>query len=354
MEGELLREQGRRSDTVKDISASERADGTARTLHAAVPDRKRDMSRVPGNRRFLGIDTSNYTTSAAVCEEDGTISESVRKLLTVKEGERGLRQSDAVFAHTVNIPGVVEQLGSFSPTAVGVSSVPRDCPGSYMPCFLAGKAAASAVASLFGVPLYEFSHQRGHLAAALYSCGREDLYDGEFLAFHVSGGTTELLHVKDREIQLLGGTSDISAGKAIDRIGVTLGLHFPCGAALEQLASSAERTPKPRISVSGCSCNFSGLENLAAELVRKGTPPCEIAAFVLSCIGQTLERMTEHALARFPGLPVIYAGGVMSNRLIRPALKEKFDAYFAEPQFSCDNAAGIALLCRRRWEETYG
>ena len=320
------------------------------TQAAAFPASVRDGA----GRRFLGIDTSNYTTSAAVCEEDGGISRSIRQLLAVREGERGLRQSDAVFAHTVNLPGVIAQLGRVIPTAVGVSVTPRDCPGSYMPCFLSGKAAASAVASLLGVPLYTFSHQRGHLAAALYSCGREDLCDKEFLAFHVSGGTTELLHVKNREIQPIGGTADISAGKAVDRIGVTLGLRFPCGAELERLAAAAAGNVKPRVSVDGCRCNFSGLENLAAELVRKGTPPGEVAAFVLASVGETLVRMTEGALRLYPGLPVIYAGGVMSNRLIRPALSGRFDAYFAEPQFSCDNAAGIALLCRRRWEETHG
>lgn len=332
-------------------------DGSAHdnALSGSTPAAASAYEHTPGNtaRRFLGIDTSNYTTSAAVCEENGEISRSIRQILTVREGERGLRQSDAVFAHTVNLPCVIAQLGSVIPAAVGVSITPRDCPGSYMPCFLSGKATASALASLLGVPLYTFSHQRGHIAAALYSCGRQDLYDREFLAFHVSGGTTELLHIKNREIQLVGGTADISAGKAVDRIGVSLGLRFPCGAELERLASEASGSIKPRISVDGCRCNFSGLENLCADLMRKGAPSCEIAAFVFASIGETLVRMTENALRLFPELPVIYAGGVMSNRLIRPMLTGRFEAYFAEPQFSCDNAAGIALLCRRSWEEAH-
>jgi Metal-dependent proteases with possible chaperone activity len=301
---------------------------------------------------FLGFDTSNYTTSVAVVNSS-TVTANERILLEVAEGGRGLRQSDALFAHTVNLPTLTAKLGRREPAAVGCSVAPRDVPGSYMPCFLAGIAAASAVADLSGVPLYKFSHQAGHIAAALYGCGKLELWRecGEFLAYHVSGGTTELLHVKSRTITKLGGVLDISAGKAVDRIGVMLGLHFPCGPALEELANKAESLREPiKISVTGCDFNLSGLENKAAELLARGAGHPEVALYTLTFIVRTLTEAAQHASSLFPGLPIICAGGVMSNKLISAELTSRFDAYFAPPGLSCDNAAGVALLTETEYE----
>lgn len=292
---------------------------------------------------YLGIDTSNYTTSAAISDEK-TILKNVRQLLRVKEGERGLRQSDAVFQHTVNLPQVFAQIGEVSPGAVGVSVTPRDNEGSYMPCFLAGVATATALAKTHGVPLYRFSHQAGHIAAALYACGREDLHHASFLAFHVSGGTTELTLVSEGKITLLGGTKDISAGKAIDRIGVRLGLSFPCGRELDALAADPHQIPAGKISVSGFDANLSGLENKAEALISQGAEASYVAGYVLSHIGAVLARLTENALAAYGELPLLYAGGVMSNRYLRSYLTERFGGLFADPAYSADNAAGIARL----------
>lgn len=305
---------------------------------------------------FLGIDTSNYTTSMAYVKE-GVVVKNLRRVLDVKEGERGLRQSDAVFSHILNIPLIALEMGKVEFSAVGVSSKPRDIEGSYMPCFLSGVAEAEALSKINGVPLYRFSHQAGHIAAALYSCGRQELMEKEFLSFHVSGGTTELLRVKNGKIEKLGGTLDISAGKAVDRIGVKLGIKFPCGKALEILSDSCVDTDcfkNMKICVNGFDCNLSGLENKADELIKKGAPYETVSAYTMEFIFKTIKKMTENALSAYPGLPVIYAGGVMSNRMLKNRLGTLFGGFFAEPQYSCDNAAGIALLCMYEWEKDNG
>lgn len=296
------------------------------------------------NRLFLGIDTSNYTTSAAVADENGII-ENKKLPLPVAEGQRGLRQSDAVFAHIKNIPPLFESLGGVECAAVGYSAYPRDAEGSYMPCFEAGRAAACAIASVTGVKAYPFSHQAGHIRAALYSAGKDELLDGEFLAFHVSGGTTELLHVKNKVIEPVGQTLDLNAGQAVDRAGVLLGLRFPCGAGLEELAGASE-SPKPKICVRGLDCNLSGLENKVREMLDSGIAHNIIAAYTLDFIAETIAAMTENAIERFGELPVVYAGGVMSDKRIRARLEARPDTFFAAPEYSCDNAAGCALLCR--------
>ena len=308
---------------------------------------------------FVGIDTSNYTTSAAICTKDGEIVANLKLPLPVKAGECGLRQSDAVFAHVKNLPALMQNLSKelqgMKPIAIGVSEAPRPQEGSYMPCFLSGIAAAESFAVAADIPLLRTSHQEGHIMAAAYSAGAMHLLNAErFAAFHVSGGTTEVLlatpHASGFDIELFAATADINAGQAIDRIGVMLGLGFPCGKELEKLAEkNTKKIPKSRISVKNGYCNLSGLENMATKLWQESGDAALVAAFTLQFIGDTLVAMTNELDARIPSLPIVYAGGVMSNRYLQSRLGKRGNTYFAEPQFSADNAAGVSLLCRKQY-----
>lgn len=306
---------------------------------------------------YLGIDTSNYTTSLAVCNEDGEVIANIKKLLDVKDGEKGLRQSDAVFSHVKNLPMLSNELSSALENckieAVGVSVSPRDIEGSYMPCFLVGRATAVTVAASHNAPVYEFSHQAGHIMAALYSCNMvNELIDKEFIAFHVSGGTTEALYVKPNgntfAVDIIGATADISAGQAIDRAGVMMGLKFPCGKELERLANEyTGKLPKPKICVKGMEFNLSGLENISDKLYKETLDKPYVAAYVLNFVSETLIKLTENIREAYPSIPIVYAGGVMSNKILQSKLSKFADTYFATPDFSADNAAGIALLARK-------
>lgn len=304
----------------------------------------------------LGIDTSNYTTSCAVYDSSNDVVSQRKKLLPVKQGEKGLRQSDAVFHHTQQLFPLINDLFSgdgFVIDAVGVSDRPRDVEGSYMPCFTVGLGVASSVSSVVGVPKYCFSHQAGHIMASLYSSGSINLIDKEFLAFHVSGGTTELLHVSpDKErifhTEIVGCTEDLNCGQAIDRAGVMLGLGFPCGKELEILASDCQNEYNPRVCVRDGNCSLSGLENQCQNMLKTDVPKIEIAKYCLDFIKVTIDKMTEYAVVKFGDIPVVYAGGVMSDLLIRKQLESKYNAKFAAPEYSCDNAAGTALLAYYR------
>lgn len=300
----------------------------------------------------LGIDTSNYTTSIAVYlpKENKVISK--RKLLEVQEGQKGLRQSDAVFQHTKNIPYVsnlaLSETGD-EITAVGVSSKPRDLEGSYMPCFLAGVSAASLAANSLKSNLHYFSHQRGHIVAAVYSVDRLELLKREFIAFHVSGGTTEMLHiVPDSELIIkctpIGVTLDLNAGQVIDRVGVMLGLKFPCGAELEKLASNGKLIRKYKPVLKEGNCCLSGVENLCLDMLKNGALKEDVALFCLDAVTKTIVKMTEYGQEIFGDLPIVYAGGVMSDTIIRNEIESRFNCVFSRPEFSCDNAAGVAIL----------
>lgn len=300
----------------------------------------------------LGIDTSNYTTSAALYDSESNSLMKAGRLLSVKSGELGLRQSDAVFQHTINLPDIIKSVlpdNNVNINCVGVSVSPRDEEGSYMPCFMTGKGSAEMIAAVTGARLKYFSHQAGHIAAALYSADAMALLEKEFIAFHVSGGTTEAVRVfpdKDKIIktQLVAKSLDLKAGQAIDRTGNLLGLPFPAGPELDKLSLLSERNYKIKPFMKDGNCSVSGLQNKCEKMKNDGEKDCDIAKYCIDYISQVLFEMTTALLEKYPDSPLVYSGGVMSNTLIRRRFSEEFGAVFAASGFSSDNAAGIAVL----------
>ena len=298
---------------------------------------------------ILGFDTSNYTTSAAVYSSEGIVNEKI--MLSVKSGGRGLRQSDAVFQHTVNLPLILDRLSFNAVEAVGVSDKPRNTQGSYMPCFLAGVSTATAIANALGVPLYKTSHQAGHILAALYSCKRLDLINESFIAFHLSGGTTEALLVSPDEneiikAEIVSKSLDLKAGQAIDRTGVMLGYDFPCGKALDGLSRNSDAVFKYKPSMKGGDCSLSGVENKVKKMLDASEKKEDIAKFVLTCISETVLSMLDYIDKKYGSLPAVFSGGVSSNSLLREKVNSRYEAYFAAPEFSLDNAAGVAVYAK--------
>ena len=304
----------------------------------------------------LGIDTSNYTTSIAYF--DGVDGVNCSKLLPVKQGELGLRQSDAVFAHIKSLPELSGRLFSDFPmdtiTAVGVSTRPRAVEGSYMPCFMVGYSHAKLISDMLRVPLVEVSHQQGHVAASLWSAGHLELMDQPHLAWHLSGGTTELLLVepdgKNVRCTKIGGTTDISAGQLIDRTGQLLELPFPSGKHIDALSKDAQLKETFKVKCPGLEFSISGVQNKVQQFHEKYGNPSETAAYALRCVAGAVCKATENALKEYPGLPVVFSGGVASNSMLRQ-LTAQFDPIFSQPQFSTDNAMGVAVLAARATEE---
>ncbi len=303
----------------------------------------------------IGFDTSNYTTSIACF--DGKDGVNCSRLLPVKEGELGLRQSDAVFHHTKSLPELSGRLFSHFPGndigAIGVSTRPRAVAGSYMPCFMVGYSHAKLLSDLLHVPLVEVSHQQGHVAASLWSAGRMDLMDMTHLAWHLSGGTTELLLVepegKNVRCVRIGGTTDISAGQLIDRTGVMLGLPFPAGKSLDALSKEATGKEIFGVKCPGMEFSLSGMENKVQDFYRNCESPAETAAFALRCVARAIRKATENALKEYPGLEVVFSGGVASNSMLRESLKD-LSPVFCPPEYSTDNAMGVAVLTHRMQE----
>ena len=283
---------------------------------------------------YLGVDTSNYTTSAALYDSTSQKMYSEIMPLPVKKGEAGLRQSDAVFHHTRQLPVVMRTLFDKAGkgemiTAAAASVRPVNANGSYMPCFLCSAGTAQSIAAAMGIRVYSTSHQIGHILAALFGGNSLSLLSSDFIAVHVSGGTTDCLYcTPDNEelikVTRIGSSLDLKAGQLIDRTGLMLGLDFPCGAELEKLAFSAENKIRPKAVIRDGSCCLSG--------------------FVLSAVSSTVYAMIGYAREKYGELPVICAGGVMSDVLIKEDLEKRFkNIFFSTPGFSRDNAAGVAL-----------
>lgn len=301
---------------------------------------------------LIGIDTSNYTTSVAAYNGKEVIN--LRKLLPVEEGKRGLRQSDALFQHIKQFNALFDELmkNVDSIDAVGVSARPRSCEGSYMPVFLAGEAFAKTLASGMKIPCYEFSHQDGHIMAALYSLGITDIPQERFLSVHMSGGTTEILvtsfNGRGFDVQITGGTRDISAGQFIDRVGVKAGIRFPCGKELEYLAGKAKNCLKLPVCEKDGYVNFSGVET---RIQRMDTVDADTALGIFDNIARALTRAVNSCIEKTGCRTVLVAGGVASNSYISEYFKTHINGrvLISLPQYATDNAAGIAVLAERAY-----
>lgn len=280
-----------------------------------------------------------------------------RRLLPVQKNSIGLRQSDAVFFHVKQFSdvfqSVVHQINDFQLEGIGCSISPRRAEGSYMPCFLVGKTIAETLGASYKITPYECSHQEGHIAAALYSSGAFSLFQQRFIAFHVSGGTTEALLVEPDSkhifhITLIAQSLDLKAGQLIDRIGVMLGLSFPAGPELEKLAADCRKSFRIRPALKGHNICLSGAQNQCEAMWKKRVEKPEVAAYALDYILYSLDSMVSSLVYEYGELPLVFAGGVMSNKKIRSYMQQKYHAFFADPVFSSDNAAGVAYLAYRK------
>ena len=299
----------------------------------------------------LGIDTSNYATSVALVDNvTHQVIFSEKRFLPVEEGKIGLRQQQALFEHIKNLTNIFSSFKGMDIGAVGVSVRPKDEENSYMPCFLAGKMSAHSIGGAMNIPVVEASHQTGHLTSALFDLNMEELFDQTLLMLHVSGGTTDILLAENgKVIRTLGSSLDLFAGQAVDRLGVKLGFPFPAGQYVSDMAEKCNEIIKPKISVKGFDCNLSGLENQCDKLLSQGYSKEYVCKYCLTFVAHTLIKMIENVWCEYGDMPLVLAGGVMSSTTIKKIVTDKLpQAMFVRPQFSSDNAIGVAVNAYRK------
>lgn len=331
---------------------------------------------LPETAAAVGFDTSAYTTSAAAVDMNGNILADARRVLKVRPGERGLRQSEALFQHIVNMPEVIDELMKklrsdkerrITIKAAAASSRPRSEEGSYMPVFLAGINAGRNMAASLDIPYYEFSHQEGHIAAAAGVLPE----DHRAMAFHLSGGTGEIITIRGCEARkIAGGTRDLSFGQLIDRIGVAYGLGFPAGAAMDRIACENrekvrwhrslrgkrvyDQPAAGKIHVEGAYADLSGIETACQHAVRAGIPSEEAVPELFMRIADAIADMLTAACGEEKVSEVYLIGGVSASTFLRDELPgllggRGINVHFGSPRLSSDNAVGTARLAAARY-----
>lgn len=299
--------------------------------------------------RILAFDTSNYTTSACVYDTQAGIVWENRIMIPVESGKCGIRQSDAVFHHVKNFESLFNDILQTDIDCVCASRCPSERKNSYMPCFIVGMSYAKTISELYGLPMYSYSHQKNHIMAAAVTSGAREILKKPFLAYHVSGGTTDIMLCSpDKEIfcvKKIGGSADISCGQLIDRTGTLLGFPFPCGKHLEKCVHGS-LSDNIMFTVNDGFYNLSGFQNKAEKMYSENKCASDISNYILSVVLSFILNSIEKFRKIYGELPVLMSGGVMSNKLLSDKVSEKFSGVsFARPEYSLDNAAGVAMLC---------
>ena len=174
--------------------------------------------------------------------------------------------------------------------------------------------------------------------------------------WYISGGTTELLLSEAGALRLIGGSKDLHAGQMLDRIGVSMGMRFPAGAELEKAALCCPEETTALLPVSmeagDCYCHLSGAETKCQQLLQSGGFSNErIAAEAFDFLARTIARMLAAGCKQYDVSQALIVGGVASSSLLREKLSARLakldcsaELRFGKPEYSSDNAAGIARL----------
>lgn len=318
------------------------------------------------NNIILGIDTSCYTTSIAAISLDRDLIYNEKIMLEVKENSKGLRQSEAVFQHVNNLGKISDKINklmeSYNVCAICVSQKPRPVKDSYMPVFTVGYNFSKMLGSMISCPVYETTHQENHIEASLFT--NEIKNKDKFLSIHMSGGTTEVLLIsKDKNennnlgynIDIVGGSKDISFGQLIDRVGVAMGYPFPAGKYIDQNALECKEKIEfgLKTSVKDGYMNLSGLENQINQIIDSKSKEY-ISKLALDSVVRNVEKSITYICKNYNLNEVVFAGGVSASKYVNKELtlrlkKKSIDAYFTNPQFSTDNGVGCAIIGLERF-----
>lgn len=321
------------------------------------------------NKIILGIDTSCYTTSIAAINLNGELMLSRKSAIKVRAGQKGVRQSEGVFQHINNLGelfgNLSAEIGDSEIVAVCASSRPRPVDGSYMPVFSPGYRFAQSIAGITGASLYATSHQEGHIRAAKWDSG---LDADSFVSIHLSGGTSEILLVSSKtsgyDVEIVGGTRDISAGQLLDRIGVRLGYDFPCGRRIDENSLEFDgETTKLKISHDKGYINLSGIETAIYKIIDSAgnsrSIEKQVSYMAMEAICTKLYRALLHTAKSRGCSDVLFAGGVSSSRFLSSRLSdmlkvEGIRTYWCRPEYAQDNAVGAALIGYDTYNNKHG
>lgn len=305
--------------------------------------------------RVLGLETSCDETGVAIYDaECGLLAEALFSQIALHAPYGGVVPEVASRDHTRKIIPLIEQvLKEAGMQGQDLDGVAYTTGPGLVGALMVGAMVGRTLAYAWGVPAVGVHHLEGHLLAP---CLEDEPPAFPFLALLVSGGHTELVEVQALgRYQVIGDTLDDAAGEAFDKTAKLLGLGYPGGAALAQLAEKGKagqfEFPRPMLDRPGLDFSFSGLKTAALHAIKgvelTDQTKADIAHAFQEAIVETLAAKCQRALKQTGLKRLVIAGGVGANRALRARLQtmtQQMNAtvYFPRPAFCTDNGAMIA------------
>lgn len=305
--------------------------------------------------RVLGIETSCDETGVAIYDENaGLIANQLYSQVALHADYGGVVPELASRDHVKKtIPLIQAALAESGSTPSDISAIAYTAGPGLIGALLVGASIGQSLAYAWNVPAIPIHHMEGHLMAALLE---DQAPKFPFIALLVSGGHTQLILVKRiGDYTLLGESIDDAAGEAFDKTAKLLGIDYPGGAKLSQLAQQGTPDrftfPRPMIERGNLNFSFSGLKTFAANTIRQNDNTtqthADIARAFEEAVVDTLVIKCKHALEQTTISQLVVAGGVSANRRLREKLtelmqKRKGNVYYPRTEFCTDNGAMIA------------
>lgn len=313
---------------------------------------------------ILGIDTSCDDTSAGVTADGGKVLSSVvHSQVQVHHPYGGVVPELASREHLGKIGTVVDQaLEKAGMNRKDLDGIAVTVGPGLIGSLLVGLYFAKAFSYALGIPYVGINHLEGHILSIFLEESRPAM---PFVVLTVSGGHTALYHVKQvGQYTPLGQTLDDAAGEAFDKVAKILGLGYPGGVVIENLARSGNkdliRFPRAYLGSDSLDFSFSGLKTAVALYIKKwqgaeqkGVTVADIAASFQEAVVDVLSRKVIAAAQRMKVSSVVVAGGVACNQALRDRVKELASEsgmgfHYPRPAFCTDNGAMIALAGHHR------
>ncbi|HFU3811573.1 TPA: tRNA (adenosine(37)-N6)-threonylcarbamoyltransferase complex transferase subunit TsaD [Streptococcus suis] len=306
------------------------------------------------DRLILAIETSCDETSVAVLRNDAELLSNVIASQIASHQRFGGVVPEVASRHHVEVitACIEEALLEAEVTAEDLTAVAVTYGPGLVGALLVGISAAKAFAWANGLPLIPVNHMAGHLMAA------RAVKELEFplLALLVSGGHTELVYVSEAgDYKIVGETRDDAVGEAYDKVGRVMGLPYPAGRVIDELAHEGQDIydfPRAMIKEDNLEFSFSGLKsafiNLYHNAQQKGEAlsNTDLSASFQACVLDILMAKTKKALEQYPVKTLVVAGGVAANQGLRERLAAEITdvEVIIPPLRLCgDNAGMIAL-----------
>lgn len=316
--------------------------------------------------RVLGIETSCDETGAAIYDsEQGLMAHSLYSQVEMHKDYGGVVPELASRDHVrKTIPLIQEVMHAAGVARKDIDGVAYTAGPGLVGALLVGATIGQSIAFAWDVPAIPVHHMEGHLLASMLE---EDKPAFPFIALLVSGGHTMLVKVEEMgSYEVIGDTLDDAVGEAFDKTAKLLGLEYPGGAALAELAERGNpdrfKFPRPMVDRPGLDFSFSGLKtfavNTAATHELNEQTRADIAYAFQQAVIDTLVIKCRRALQATHYERLVVAGGVGANRLLRARLaallaEENGRVYFPRHEFCTDNGAMIAYVgCQRLLSST--